>query len=655
MSRTALARKHRPRRFEELVGQDHVASTLRAAVEGDRVGHAYLFCGPRGVGKTTAARVLAMALNCPNREGGEPCGTCESCERIWSGRTSLDVVEIDAASNRGVDDARDLRERAMYAPSEDDRFKVYILDEAHMLTREAWNALLKILEEPPPRVIFAFATTEPQKIQQTAAPVLSRCQRFDFRRVAVPEIIGRMETVLEREGVEAEEGALLPVARQAEGGVRDALSLLDQVLSFSGDHVAAEDVRRMLGLVEEERYLEFFGLVRRGDRAGVFPFVQALVDDGYDPGEFVRGLADAIRLLLVLRTDPESEAVEVPDDARRRFAEMADRFEEVDLLRLLVAVSDVETSGRFRRSAQQRIQLEVLLLKLVSMESAVELEDLLRAAGGEVPERGRRGGPDGSPADGGSGEPAAADASGGSGSGRPSSRSRGSAGGSATSEAGAPGSGRPTSSPTPDGEAPEEAPGPSARAGSPGPEDRASGGPAPATSAGGAPAATARRTGTPPPDAEPAPDAETTTGADPAAERTEAKAPEVTLGGGASPLEVWRAAVAETRDLGGHAIALRGVRVEGYAEGTLRLRVPDGIADDLDSFLESRPRTEALRASLARRMGVDAEELTLQVGSQGPSGRMTARRAREQRLEELTSMDPTLREAVEELDLTLDD
>src|SRR5207248_5732323 len=221
----ALARKYRPKRFADLIVQDHVATALRGAVAQGRVAHGYLFAGPRGVGKTTAARILAMALNCEQRSaGGEPCGVCDSCSRIWTGAANLDVVELDAASNRGVDDARDLRERAMYAASAEGRHKVYIVDEAHMLTREAWNALLKILEEPPPRVVFVFATTEPQKILQTAAPVLSRVQRFDLKRIGAGEIRDRLKHILAEEQVSAEPEALAAIARAADGSMRDALS-----------------------------------------------------------------------------------------------------------------------------------------------------------------------------------------------------------------------------------------------------------------------------------------------------------------------------------------------------------------------------------------------------------------------------------------------
>src|SRR3954466_13761534 len=215
----SLARRYRPKRFSDLLVQDHVAAVLRGAVSRGRVGHGYLLTGPRGVGKTTAARILAMALNCPRRDpSGDPCGECENCLRVWNGSADLDVVEIDAASNRGVDDARDLRERAMYAASKEGHHKVYIVDEAHMLTREAWNALLKILEEPPPGVVFVFATTEPQKIANTAAPVLSRVQRFDFRRIGPQAVAERLRFVAGREQIQTEDAAIQLIARVAAGG-----------------------------------------------------------------------------------------------------------------------------------------------------------------------------------------------------------------------------------------------------------------------------------------------------------------------------------------------------------------------------------------------------------------------------------------------------
>jgi len=376
----ALARRYRPRRFADLLVQDHVAAALRGAIASGRLGHGYLLTGPRGVGKTTAARILAMALNCERREtvtpAGEPCGECENCLRIWNGSANLDVVEIDAASNRGVDDARELRERAMYAASQEGHHKVYIVDEAHMLTREAWNALLKILEEPPPGVVFVFATTEPAKIFNTAAPVLSRLQRFDFRRIGPAAIRTRLSQVLAEEKLAADDDALTLIARHADGGMRDALSVLDQCLSFGEGAVTAERVREVLGLVGDEQYAEVLKVVTARDPAGVFPLVARLLDAGADLAEFLNGTGEMLRALMMLQVGVDPE--EITESLRAALEEYREQLTEGDVLRMLRLLAESENA--VRRSGNARLAVETLLLRWTMMDRTIDLASVLSGA-----------------------------------------------------------------------------------------------------------------------------------------------------------------------------------------------------------------------------------------------------------------------------------
>ena len=370
MSYVVMARKRRPKAFERVVGQDHITTTLQNAIRQERVAQAYLFSGPRGTGKTTSARLLATALNCENGPTPEPCGECGSCKAIQQGK-SMDVLEIDGASNRGIDEIRQLREEVGYAASKGKR-KVYIIDEVHMLTTEAFNALLKTLEEPPPHVVFVFATTEVHKVPET---ILSRCQRYTFRRIPAEAIVEELKRAVADEGVEADEAALYQIGRKADGGMRDALSLLDQVMAFSDSGVSTQAVQDLLGIIPRDLFFELTQAIQDQASANALGVIERLVQEGGDVGEFVEGLMEHFRHLLVACAMGELADDDLPESDRKRYAEAATAFDETDLVRMLNAVAELET--RIGRVAEPRFWLELTVMKLVKMTASVDLATLL--------------------------------------------------------------------------------------------------------------------------------------------------------------------------------------------------------------------------------------------------------------------------------------
>ncbi len=367
----ALARKYRPGAFSEVVGQEAVCATLRNAIASGRLHHAYLFSGIRGIGKTTVARLFARSLNCVGGPTPDPCGTCDPCREIAAG-LSLDVIEIDAASNRGVDDVEPLREAARYAPSRD-RYKVFILDEVHMLSNAAFNSLLKILEEPPPRIVWILATTEYRKVPPT---VVSRCQHFEFRRVPRPEVAGYLERIAAAEGAAVEGKGLEILAGAAGGSVRDAVSLLDQVIAYAGARASEEDVRRAIGVIDRRLLLDHLRLVAARDGAGLLELIGSLAEGGTDFSQFAAGLVSTVRdAALIHFAGPDSRVVAMTEEESRELREIADGFGEDALLRIFNAI--LELPGLLRGSPHPRFVLEAASLRLTRLADLAPIEEVI--------------------------------------------------------------------------------------------------------------------------------------------------------------------------------------------------------------------------------------------------------------------------------------
>ena len=373
MSYQVLARKYRPQRFSEVIGQEHVTRTLKNAIEQQRIAHGYIFSGHRGIGKTTIARILAMALNCRtyDRATPEPCGHCESCTEIRAGN-SVDVIEIDAATNRGIDEIRELREGARYRPARD-RYKIYILDEAHQITDAAFNALLKTLEEPPAHIIFMMATTQPEDIPQT---IRSRCQNFNFHAVKFDEIVGQLRAIAARENIQADENALGVLAEAGDGSMRDALSIMDQAIACCGETLSMQALLELVGSVGSEVMEELMGAVARSSSEDALRLLDKLMVEGQNPAHFAKQLVRFLRNTLVAKVSgPESPVLQISADERRRVARIAEQFSEEDLARFLQIM--LRTYDELGYRQEQRFHLELGVLKLVHAQRLLPLEQIL--------------------------------------------------------------------------------------------------------------------------------------------------------------------------------------------------------------------------------------------------------------------------------------
>ena len=380
MSYQVLARKYRPQKFSEVIGQEHVTRTLKNAIAQGRIAHGYIFSGHRGIGKTTIARILAMALNCRSQDHPvpEPCGVCDSCVEIRAGN-SVDVIEIDAATNRGIDEIRELREAARYRPARD-RFKIYILDEAHQITDAAFNALLKTLEEPPSHIIFMMATTQPEDIPQT---IRSRCQHFSFHAVRFDDIVQQLRDIAKQEGIAYDDNALAMLAEVGDGSMRDALSIMDQAIACCGTTLSGDVVRGLVGTVSSDVLEDVMDAVARNSSADVLRAIDRLLVEGQSAQHFARQMLRFLRNVMVAKVaGSDSPVLQISSDERARVARVAERFSEEDLARFMQIM--LRTHSDLGYKQEQRFHLELGLLKLVHAQRLLPLEELLSGEAGKT-------------------------------------------------------------------------------------------------------------------------------------------------------------------------------------------------------------------------------------------------------------------------------
>jgi len=374
MTFIVTARKWRPQLFDDVIGQQHISTTLKNSIENNRIGHAYLFAGPRGVGKTTTARILAKRLNCENPNGGEPCNNCISCSNFLKSQ-SLDIIEIDGASNRRIDEIRTLRESVKYAPTSG-QYKVYIIDEVHMLTTESFNALLKTLEEPPEHTIFIFATTDIHKVPLT---IISRCQRFDFRRIELNEIKLLLKKIADAEKIKIDDESLTLIAKKADGALRDAESIFDQVVSFCGDKVDVEILKQMLNLIDDEVYFQISEAVLAKEFKAAFEVSENIYSNGWNFIDFINGLIEHFRNISTVVMTKTVNFIEASESYKARYLDYSEKFSEGDLLRILSFLS--KTQYEIKINQNQKLKVEISLTHLIGLEKSSTITELLSKSG----------------------------------------------------------------------------------------------------------------------------------------------------------------------------------------------------------------------------------------------------------------------------------